>query len=282
MKSLTLPFFSACLLLLIAPTQRVCGAPTTFSQYFNNGTGASGDKTAAVYNWNSGIGSSGTLNTGLPAVGVSQGATNTAGVPTITGESTNAGFLYALHGSTAGVSMLFTTNTSTSDVLQDQPQPSWRRNGTETLAGLTVGDIDQLSVYTRPATTATVMRFALSTADGWYVSTASFTQSDLNVYEQRTLDNLTAANSWYSGVFTPGSFLDTDVTGNSTVTLSAASAVTGYGWYADTNAQTGNDQRVRIDSFQITTIPEPGTLVLVGFAVLALSVSRKRSCSLQK
>jgi len=43
----------------------------TYSQYFNNGTGASGDKTAAVYNWAGSIGTAGANITNTANVGVS-------------------------------------------------------------------------------------------------------------------------------------------------------------------------------------------------------------------
>ncbi len=156
----------------------------------------------------------------------------------------------------SGVSLLHTTHLVTSDALQNNPQPDWRRTGTASLAGLKVGEIDQLSVYTRAATADTTMRFAILADGQWYVSTASYNHSPANLanFELRTLSSLTAANAWYSNVFTAGSSLDDNVADNTTATLSANALVTGYGWYADTGAQISTNSRVRIDSYQVTTV----------------------------
>ena len=250
-------------------TPVVVSGSTLFSAYFNNGAGSGGNDDATPYNWTAAIGTGGVLDSTIAnaaddaEVGVSQGVTTegtNSGVPLVAGESTKGGFLYALPDAVgspdtgSGVSLLHTTHLVTSDTLQDNPQPDWRRTGNASLAGLKVGEIDTLSVYTRPATTATTMRFAILADGQWYVSTSAFNQSNITLYELRTLSNLTAANAWYSNVFTAGSSLDDDVTNNTTVTLGANALVTGYGWYADTDAQTSTNSRVRIDSFQVTTV----------------------------
>jgi hypothetical protein len=242
----------------------VVSGSTVFSAYFNNGTGTGGDDDATPYNWTAAIGTGGVLDSTIPNatddanVGVSQGVTTegaNAGVPLVAGESTKGGFLYALPDNNAsGVSLLHTTHLTTADTLQDNPQPDWRRTGNASLNGLKVGEIDRLSIYTRPATTATTMRFAILAGGQWYLSATAFNQSNIAVYELRTLNNLTAANAWYSNVFTAGSSLDDNVADNPTATLSADALVTGYGWYADTDAQTSTNSRVRVDSFQVTTV----------------------------
>jgi subtilisin family serine protease/PKD repeat protein len=227
-------------------------ATSVFAAHFNNGTGSGGDDLAGLYNWNGAIGTAGALVTTIGHVAVSQGATDTAGVPLVSGQSTSGGFLFALPAANnAGVSLLHSTSLTTSDSLQDNPQTHWFRAGGDALSGLRVGDIARLSVFTRPATTATTMRFALRVGDNWFVSTTAFNQSNINVYEKRVLADLTAANAWYSGVFTSGSSLDANLGDNPMVTLNANDAVTGYGWYADTDAQSAADSRVRIDSFVI-------------------------------
>jgi hypothetical protein len=240
---------SACLLLAVSAAQ----ADTLFSAFFNNGTGSSGDKNASVYNWSSAIGSAGTLDntlTGAPAqVGVSQGGTS--GVPVVSGQSTAAGFLFARPDAAPGAMLLHTTLLTTSNVFQDAPQGNWFRYGSDSLTGLTIGNITQLSVYTRAATAVTRMRFAIRIGADWYVSSASFTQANLAAFEQHTLSGLTTANAWRSGVFTSGTFLDADASDNPTVTLAAGDVITGYGWYVETGAQSGDNARVRIDSFQI-------------------------------
>ncbi len=258
---------SACLLLAATAAQ----ADTLFSAYFNNGSGSSGDKSASVYNWTSAIGSGGVLDntlTGAPAqVGVSQGATS--GVPVVSGQSTNAGFLFTRPDAAPGAMLLHTTLLTTSNAFQDAPQGNWFRYGSDSLAGLTVGNITQLSVYARAATAATRMRFAIRIGETWYVSAASFQQANLAAYEQHTLSGLANANAWHSGAFTSGTFLDTDASDNPTTTLAAEDAVTGYGWYAETGAQSGDSARVRIDSFQITA----STVVATADAVVTLAGS---------
>lgn len=227
---------------------------SVFSAFFNNGTGSTADKAAALYQWNGAIGTNGSLVTAVGNVAVSQGVTTSGtngGVPPVTG-STSASFLFTAPSTSAGVSLLFTEALTTSASLQDSPQSNWFRVGVDSLANLRVRDITQLSVHARPATTATTMRFALRIGANWVVSTTAFNQSNINVYEQRVLSNLTAANSWYSGVFTSGSFLDDNLGNNPIITLDADDPVTGYGWYADTDAQTATNSRVRIDSYVVS------------------------------
>ncbi len=262
-------FLAVCFVGIIRPGG--AWADSLFSAYFNNGSGSSGDKNASVYNWTSAIGGGGILDntlTGAPAqVGVSQGAP--AGVPVVSGQSTSAGFLFARPDTAPGAMLLHTTLLTTSDILQDAPQGNWFRYGSDSLAGLTVGNITQLSVYTRAATATTRMRFAIRIGATWYVSAASFQQGNLANFEQHTLSGLTAANAWHSGDFNPGTVLDADASNNPTVTLASGDVVTGYGWYAETGLQSGDNARVRMDSFQITT----STAIATNNAVVTLAGS---------
>jgi hypothetical protein len=241
-------------------------ADTVFSAFFNNGSGSSGDKNSSVYNWTSAIGSNGALDNTLadaPAqVGVSQGTT--FGVPLLSGQSTSSGFLFALPDAAPGAVLLHTTLLGTSDVFQNEPQENWFRDGSDSLAGLKVGNITRLSVYTRAATASTRMRFALCIGADWYVSTASFSQENLTEFEQHMLTGLTQPDAWHSGIFNSGTFLDSDASDNPTVTLAEEDVVTGYGWYAETGVQGDDSARVRIDSFQITAtdpLNPPGAIV---------------------
>lgn len=259
---------------------------TTFSQFFNNGTGTGGDDDASAYNWSGAYGSGATVDvtnstaTDGASVGVSQGTTVGGGagqgVPNVTG-TTSSGFLFILPdaGST-GASMLYTTHLTSSDAAGNNPQPDWFRQGTETLASITVGEIDNLSVYVRNPSTSVTMRFAIQTGGEWYVHSTAFTMGTGNgVYEHKTISNLTGTNAWYSSVFTPGTSLDLDVTDNSTVTFTGSEAVTGYGWYSDTGGNDSGNSRIRIDSFQVTAIPEPRAALLGGLGLLALLRRRR-------
>lgn len=247
----------------------VPGSATTFSQFFNNGpTGATPhqDKNANTYSWQAAIGTSAfidsTLGTGGAdtfQTGVSQGGAVT-GLP----GSTNAGFLFTLPTGSIepGVVLLHNTNLATSDVFQNAPnQPAnntaansiqWYRDQPQSLAGLTVGEIKTLSVYTRAENTSTVMRFALRISGIWYVSETSYQQTSSGAWEKQELDPMSV--SWREDVFSTG-FLDDDLSDNPLVNLSGEMVVTGYGWYADTGTLAGGSARVRIDAFQITTDP---------------------------
>lgn len=235
---------------------------TVFSSHFNNGSGSSGDKNAGVYHWTAAVGGGGTLDTslaGAPAsVGVSQGTTASTGVPLISGQSTAAGFLFALPDSAPGAMFLHNTNLSTTTDFQDAPQSSWFRSGPDPLTGLTVGNIAELAVYTRPASAGVVMRFAILAGGQWHVSTTPFTQGDLNRFEQHTLQN-PASGTWHSAAFTAGTYLDTNLTDNPAVTLNPGLLVTGYGIHAETGTLNHGDARVRIDSFRITAAPAAAT-----------------------
>jgi hypothetical protein len=230
-------------------------ADTVFSANFNNGTGTAGDKNANFYHWSAAIGSSGTLDSslaGAPAsVGISQGTT--AGVPTI-GGATNAGFLFALPDAAPAVMLLHTTHLTSSTNLQDAPQGDWFRAGPQPLAGQTVGNLARLSVFTRPATATTVMRFAIRANGQWFASASSFThQGALGSFEEHSIESLTAQDAWLPFSFQPGSTLTADPSSATLSTLDPSWEITGYGIHAHTGTQSGASARLRIDSFRVTT-----------------------------
>lgn len=253
-----LPGISGILLIL------ACAASaTTFSQFFNNGptgTTPNQDKNANTWSWQAAYGITGTLDSTLASgdgygTGVSQGGGQTGSAG-----STSNGFLFALPNADPGVILLHTTSAATSDVPQDTPvQPAnntapnsiqWYRDFPQALAGLTVADIDQLSVHTRAQNTSAVMRFALLVDGTWYVSQSSWQQTSNSAWEPRSL--AMASSQWHSDVFIPGN-LDDDLSDNALVTLPSTGVVSGYGLYADTGTLSGGDARIRIDSFQVST-----------------------------
>ena len=77
-------------------TPLVVSGSTVFSAYFSNGTGSGLDDDLSAYSWTAAIGTGGELDStraNAPGdVGVSQGVTNTIGVPLVPGESTSGGF----------------------------------------------------------------------------------------------------------------------------------------------------------------------------------------------
>jgi hypothetical protein len=237
---------------------------TTFSQFFNNGpTGTTPhqDKNANTWSWQAAYGSAATIDGTLSnsdgyLTGVSQGG----GVSGFSGSTAN-GFLFAVPSSgAAGVSLIHTTSTSTSDVVQNTPiQPAnntapnsiqWYRDLPQGLAGLTVNEITQLAASTRPESTSSVMRFALRVDGVWHVSESSWQNTSNAAWERQTL--APASVQWRSGVFSSG-FLDDDLSDNNLATLPTDGIVSGYGLYAATGALEGSQSRIRIDAFQVTT-----------------------------
>ncbi len=252
---------------------------TTYTQYFNNGTlGSSGDKTLAVYNWSAAAGTSGTVHTGgaVTNFAVSQGTTNTLGVPVVAGNSTAAGFAFALPANdTSEATILYNTNLGTIDTFQDAPQGSWRRVGTQSLSGLTLGEINTVSFYARNGSTSPVMRLALQVGTTWYTSSSSYQTTQTANFEKFTLTNPVGIN-WYEGAFVPNVSLSSDVTLLPSVSLSSSSVITGYGLYSDIGGLAATDARVRMDSFEIATVPEPTTWALLIGSLAAAALLRRR------
>lgn len=254
----------------------VCVVPasaTTFSAFYNNGTGQNGDHHASVYAWQAAIGTSALIDDSLATgdgyvTGVSQGTTN---VEAGDAGSTSSGFLFSVPAGSQqpGVLLLHTTDLTTSDVLQNPPAGNpglgnvdWYRNFPESLAGLTVGDISGLSVFTSaPDTSILTMRFAVQVDGVWYASDFSFQQATANTYIQQTIDPGTG--NWRADVFSTG-VLDDDLSDNALGPLPAVGMVQGYGLYADTGSLSGSNARVRIDAFQVKT-PDLVTPEITGF-----------------
>lgn len=251
---------------------------TTFSQFFNNGTGTGGDNLASAHNWNGAIGTAGADVTTIGNVGVSQGVTSTLGVPVVSGISTTAGFLFALPANnTSEASILYTTNlTSSNATPSTDPQSDWYSSTTDTLATVTLGDVTSLSFYARNGSTSPVMRLALLVGGTWYASTTSFQTTQTTNFEQFTLNSPGSIN-WYQGAFVAGTSLSADVTALTSVALNASSVIEGYGVYSDIGGLTAANSRVRIDSFEITAVPEPGAALLGGLGLLVLFRRRRNA-----
>ncbi len=233
---------------------------TVFSAFFNNGTGQAGDKAAAAYNWAAAVGASGTIvNSPSSVAGVSQGNTTPA-VPVIAGASTSGGFLF--HVPASGVApealMLYRDTLGTLDAFQDQPQGSWHPAGNASLTGLTLAATERLSVFASCPSTTAELRFAIKVGGQWFASDTSMAPATANAWTPFSINP--ATENWIPGLGTPGSVLDTDLSDNGVAApLPGTSVISGYGVYAFTGEAAGNDARVRIDSYQITTIDFGGS-----------------------
>ena len=225
---------------------------TNYSAGFNNGnTDSSQGRSVTDYNWSIVTADAGEADRGQLRVGVS----SEPGRAPVSAETDPAaisrGFLFASPGGEViPRALLFhTLHQGVSDAVQDAPQPDWFRRGRRSLSELTVGDVDELSVYTRPASIHTVMRFAIRVDGEWYASKSFFKQLDTGVFEKHVINP--AINEWITGVFISGSSLERDLAKNLTTPLNTSGVISGYGWYADTYALQGEDAEVQIDHYEI-------------------------------
>jgi hypothetical protein len=235
-------------------------ALTSFSANFNHGGGDVGDRSVRDYNWLVVVGQSATRIdspspdgrrisvgvSGAPAVLAPPGR-NTAAEPPPTGP----GFLFVTppQNTMPRVMLLHSVHQGVSDSIQHGPQPDWLRSGTRKLAGLTVGEIDEISVHTKAASIHTVMRFALRVDGEWYASKSFFKQTDTGIFEKRTINP--SVNEWISGVYPSETSLDIDLSENPSTPLNSSGVISGYGWFADSYSLAGKNASLQIDKFRI-------------------------------
>lgn len=227
---------------------------TTFAAGFNYGNSV--DCNASDCHWAAAIDKRGTLtdllalDDGKVSVGVGSEAAGSGGQGD-TPLSADRGFLFSSPGAkvTPHVTLLHTLDLTVSDEARPGPQRGWLRRGTHNLAGLTIGEVGELSVETKPASIFTVMRFAIRVNGSWYASKRFFKQSDTTVFEKQVINP--AISDWLSEVFIAGTSLDGDLSDNPSTPLNASDVISGYGWYADTYALAGKNACVRIDNYQI-------------------------------
>ena len=150
----------------------------------------------------------------------------------------------------------------------------------------TANPIQDISFYAGSAANGTFgipgFRIAVQIDGNWYASTtvlantvAVSSAANFNTGAQQVIFNwTTAASAWDSLSFTPSSTL---VLGSTLASDLPGDNVTGFGLYSDQEPGGGNATR-RFDTFQIDTVPEPSSVVLVllGVGVLmSLRHSRK-------
>jgi hypothetical protein len=150
----------------------------------------------------------------------------------------------------------------------------------------TANPIQDISFYAGSAANGTFgipgFRIAVQIDGNWYASTtvlantvAVSSAANFNTGAQQVIFNwTTAASAWDSLSFIPSSTL---VLGSTLASDLPGDNVTGFGLYSDQEPGGGNATR-RFDTFQIDTVPEPSSVVLVllGVGVLmSLRHSRK-------
>ncbi len=149
----------------------------------------------------------------------------------------------------------------------------------------TANPIQDISIYAGSAANGTYgipgFRIAVQIDGNWYASTAVLANTvavssgaNFNSQAQKVTFNwTTAASAWDSLTFVPGTSL---VLGSTLTSDLPGDNVTAFGLYSDQEAGGGNATR-RFDTYQIDTVPEPGSIVLVlsGVGVL-MSLRRSR------
>lgn len=233
---------------------------TSFSANFNHGGGHAGDRSVRDYNWLVVVGQSATrIDSPAPDGGrISAGVSGASAVLAPQGRNSEAeppptgpGFLFVTppQNTMPRVMLLHSVHQGVSDSIQHGPQPDWLRNGTRKLAGLTVGEIEELSIHTKAASIHTVMRFALRVDGEWYASKTFFKQTDTGVFEKRSINP--SINEWISGVYPSGTSLDIDLRENPSTPLNSSGVISGYGWFADSYSLAGKSASLQIDKFRI-------------------------------
>lgn len=247
-------------------------AQTTFLQSFNNNNGSFTDSQSALYNWNT------TTASGISTVANNISAGNTSPDVILAGEApVGRGFLFVVPsvGTDApNATLMWTNHLVTATELQNNPQPDWYQEGPQSLASLTVSDIQSLGVRTSGGSASGITTYVGLQVNGgdWLFASPGFAIS--GAMTEFSLTNLTSLN-WYTGVF-DGQAVGTNIQGASTVTLNGSETVTGYAYYGDTGSIAGNASRVRLDRVIVTTIPEPSTYALLGLSAGAVFLLRRR------
>ncbi len=174
--------------------------------------------------------------------------------------------------------LLFTSGTGAS-------LNNWIAYTTGYTVNTTATPIQDISFYAGSAANGTYgipgFRIAVQIDGNWYATSQVFANTvavasaaNFNTLaQQETFNWTTAASAWDSLTFVPGTSLSLGSTLTSDL---PGDNITAFGLYSDQEPGGGNATR-RADTYEIDTVPEPGSLVLVlsGLGVL-MSLRRSR------
>ena len=162
---------------------------------------------------------------------------------------------------------------------------NWIAYTTGYTVNTTLTPIQDISFYAGSAANGALgipgFRIAVQIDGSWYASTqvlsnnvAVASAANFNTAAQQVVFNwTTAASAWDALSFTPGTNL---VLGSTLTSPLPGDSVTGFGLYSDQEPGGGNATR-RFDTYQIDTVPEPSSVVLVLFGVgVLMSLRRSR------
>lgn len=250
-----------------------CFGQSVFSQFFNNNNGFV-DAPSAGYNWS--ITPSAPIS--LVANNVSGGFVFDSSYIPLNGEETRAaGFLFAVPSTgtdAPGAIFMNTTHLGSSTVPQNAPQADWFLDGPTGPSGLTAAEVISIQTRSNAATAGVLARIALQVnGTDWLISSTTFSSENPMVVTDWT--NL-LTETWISGGFS-GGVVDSDLSDNATTTITGTDLITGYGYYADTEALAGGSSRIRLDYISVTAVPEPATTAgFLGIAALGVVIWRRR------
>jgi hypothetical protein len=152
---------------------------------------------------------------------------------------------------------------------------NWIAYTTGYTVNTTLTPIQDISFYAGSAANGSFgipgFRIAVQIDGNWYASTQVLANnvavaSAANFHtgaQQVTFNWTTAASAWDSLSFTPGTTL---ALGSTLTSPLPGDPLTGFGLYSDQEPGGGNATR-RFDTYQIDTVPEPGSAVFVLFGV---------------
>ncbi len=240
--------------ILIANATTASGATVIYRETFGNSSGS--DRQASAVGWNILLGADAEPQTGNLNSRLGGTPDNLADVNAGTNSDPSLSLGY-----------LITPNTST-DI--------WAFYTTEYTVDRSVpDDVESISVYLGNANINRENRIIIQIGSDWYASSTVWNDSSnsATAMTKYSLPFTTAKEGWLNLTLTPettnglvlGAALTDDLpSGN----------ITGFGLLAARSS--GNSDRIRLDTYEITQIPEPGSVLLISLGGLGLLLRRRR------
>jgi hypothetical protein len=241
-----------------------------YREVFGNNTAV--NQNVTTVGW---VGAYGAVGAGPSSLGGAY--TNNFGISSVLGDPQN------LDNINAGGAALSTANGLLFTSGGVMATANWIAYTTGYTVDTTANPIQDISFYAGSAANGAVIpgfRIAVQIDGNWYATSQVFANTvavasaaNFNTLaQQETFTWTTAASAWDSLTFVPGTSL---VLGSTLVSPLPGDNITAFGLYSD--AETGGGATRRFDTYQIDTVPEPGSVVLALFgAGVLMSLRRSR------